>query len=156
TASGQNTASGPKPQGPKTLTIGIQRGLTQFGGFNGLSTATSATNVTPIVQDQLTYMDYERVHHPLMATDIPTIEAGSWRVADDGTMETTWHLKPNILWHDGAPVTSDDLAFSFTVARDKDLVTTRNTTGMALMREATTPDPSTVIVFWSGPFVDAA
>ncbi|HZT08674.1 MAG TPA: ABC transporter substrate-binding protein [Chloroflexota bacterium] len=154
--SSRGSESGSRPHALKTLTIGLQRGLPQFGRFTGLSTATSATNVTPIVQDQLTYQDYERVHHPLMAVAIPSIEDGTWRVADDGTMETTWRLKPNILWHDGSPVSTDDLAFSFTVSKDKDLVTTRNTTGLALMREVTTPDPSTIVVSWSGLFVDAA
>lgn len=36
-------------------------------------------------------------------------------------METTWHLKPNILWHDGAPFTTEDLAFAMRINRDREL-----------------------------------
>jgi peptide/nickel transport system substrate-binding protein len=145
-----------RPQALKTLTIGLQRGLPQFGGFAGLSIATSATNVTPIVQDALTYMDYDRVHHPLMAVEIPSIDTGSWRIAADGTMETTWRLKPNIKWHDGSPLTVDDLVFSFAIAKDRDLATTRNSTAVALQQAITALDDRTVVISWSGLNVDAA
>jgi ABC-type transport system substrate-binding protein len=150
-----SAASGARPQGPKTLTIGLQRGLPQFGGFSGLSTATSATNIPHICHDGLTYNDYDRVHHPLLVVDLPSLDTGTWRVGGDGTMETTWQLKPNVKWHDGAPLTTADLAFSFTISKDKDLTTTRNTTALALMSAITAVDERTFIISWSGLNADA-
>ncbi len=31
----------------------------------------------------------------------PSQAQGSWTVSPDGTMETTWHLKRGVKWHDG-------------------------------------------------------
>ena len=140
---------------PKTLTIGLQRGLPQYGGFSGLSIATSASNVTPIMMDGLIYTDYHHVPHALLATDVPSIEKGTWKVFADGTMETAWTIRSNIKWHDGTPFTSDDLAFSYTVATDKGLVNTRNTTAASLLKGLTLMDQYTIVVQWSEPYVDA-
>jgi peptide/nickel transport system substrate-binding protein len=141
--------------GPKTLTIGLQRGLPQYGGFSGLSIATSASNVTPIMMDGLIYQDYHHVPFPQLATEVPSLEKGTWKIFDDGTMETIWTIRPNIKWHDGTPFTSDDLAFSYTVGRDRNLVNTRNTTAASLQRGVTVVDRQTIVVHWSQPYVDA-
>src|SRR5262245_20005897 len=74
----------PATAGPKALTIGLQRGLPQYGGFSGLSIATSASNVTPIMMDALIYQDYHHVPFPQLATEVPSIERGTWKIFDDG------------------------------------------------------------------------
>src|SRR5437868_6148754 len=51
---------------------------------------------------------------PQIARDIPTLENGGWVVNDDGTMVTTYHLRP-AKWHDGTPLTATDFAFAFGV-----------------------------------------
>src|SRR5438309_8999498 len=45
---------------------------------------------------------------PQLAESVPQLNAADWRVNPDGTMETTYHLKPNLTWHDGQPLTADD------------------------------------------------
>jgi peptide/nickel transport system substrate-binding protein len=70
-------------------------------------------------------------------------------------METIWKIRSNIKWHDGTPFTSDDLAFSYTVAKDKSLVNTRNTTAVNLQKGFTALDQYTIVVQWSEPYVDA-
>jgi peptide/nickel transport system substrate-binding protein len=69
-------------------------------------------------------------------------------------MDTTWLLRPNIKWHDGTPMTSDDLLFSFTVIADPEIP---NQVGapLRLMASATAPDPYTFVVHWSAPYIDA-
>jgi peptide/nickel transport system substrate-binding protein len=151
-ASGSQTRA---PGAAKTLTIGMQRGLPQYGGFSGLSIATSASNVTPIMMDNLIYQDYHHVPFPELATEVPSLERGTWKLFPDGTMETTWTIRDNIKWHDGTPFTSDDLAFSYTVSRDRNYVNTRNTTAVSLQRGYTQVDRSTLVVHWAEPYVDA-
>lgn len=36
----------------------------------------------------------------------------------DGTMDTTWKLRPNEKWHDGTPFTAEDLVFSLNAYKD--------------------------------------
>src|SRR5215211_5494835 len=80
----------PAPARPKTITIGIQHGFSDFSPFSAQSTGGSAANVPPMVNDGLVYTDERIVSHPLKAADLPSIEKGSWRVFEDGRMETTW------------------------------------------------------------------
>jgi peptide/nickel transport system substrate-binding protein len=47
---------------------------------------------------------------PILAETIPTVENGG--LAADGTT-VTWTLKPNLQWSDGAPVTAEDVVFTY-------------------------------------------
>src|ERR1051325_3340724 len=46
---------------------------------------------------------------PYLAEELPQLGSNSWTVAGDGSMVTTYRLRPNLVWHDGAPLTADDL-----------------------------------------------
>ncbi|WP_414475981.1 peptide ABC transporter substrate-binding protein [Microvirga sp. M2] len=52
---------------------------------------------------------------PILAAEIPTIENGL--LAADGT-SVTWKVKPGVTWHDGQPLTADDLFFTWEYARN--------------------------------------
>jgi peptide/nickel transport system substrate-binding protein len=52
---------------------------------------------------------------PVLAAEIPSLENGG--LARDG-MSVTWKLKQGVQWHDGAPVTADDLVFNWEYAND--------------------------------------
>ena len=52
---------------------------------------------------------------PVLAAAIPT--AGNGAVAADGR-SVVWTLKPGVTWHDGQPVTADDLVFTWLYAKD--------------------------------------
>jgi len=52
---------------------------------------------------------------PCLAASIPGREDGT--LAADGK-SVVWKLKPGITWHDGRPVTADDLVFTWQYARD--------------------------------------
>src|SRR4051812_28484001 len=53
----------------------------------------------------MTYYDPTGSPIPQLAAEIPTIENGGWIVNADGTMVTTYKLRP-AKWHDGAPITA--------------------------------------------------
>ena len=59
--------------------------------------------------------DPDGVLYPVLAAQLPTRENGG--LAADG-MSVVWKLKPNIKWHDGKPVTADDLIFNWEYAKD--------------------------------------
>src|SRR5215469_468199 len=52
---------------------------------------------------------------PMLAAEIPDLENDG--LARDG-MSVVWKLKPNLHWHDGKPVTADDLVFNWEYAAD--------------------------------------
>src|SRR5438094_4578902 len=41
---------------------------------------------------------------PYLAETLPQLNTDSWKISSDGTMETTYHLRPNLVWHDGTPL----------------------------------------------------
>ncbi|SDA27334.1 peptide/nickel transport system substrate-binding protein [Methylobacterium sp. UNC378MF] len=52
---------------------------------------------------------------PVLAASIPSKENGA--LAADGR-SVVWTLKPGVKWHDGKPLTADDLVFTWEYARD--------------------------------------
>lgn len=127
---------------PKTLVAGILG-----GGGSGES------NVDYLIKDDLVVeLDYE-AYSPQLAVALPSIEAGSWRMHPDGTMETVWSLRPNARWHDGTLFTSADLVFSYQVYTDPAMPTRGE--ARSLMESVSAPDPQTLSIRWKAPFVNA-
>ncbi|MER2195158.1 peptide ABC transporter substrate-binding protein [Methylobacterium brachiatum] len=52
---------------------------------------------------------------PVLAAEIPSKENGG--LAADGR-SVVWKIKPGVAWHDGKPLTADDLVFTWAYARD--------------------------------------
>src|SRR4030095_3223749 len=79
----------------------------KFGSPGG-----SALNELSITfNSALTYMDPAGESHPQIAAEVPTIANGGWVINPDGTMVTTYKLRPNAKWHDGATLPANDFAF---------------------------------------------
>ena len=78
---------------------------------------------------------------PDLITEIPTIENGG--ISADHLVYT-YHLRKDAFWHDGTPVTSKDVEFSYRVMIHPDInVETRQ--GWDIVESVETPDPHTVI-----------
>lgn len=92
--------------------------------------------------------------HPQLAEALPSTDAGTWRLYPDGRMETTWRLREGVRWHDGRPITSDDLIFTALVAQDRDLTFVRETV-YDLTEGVDALDARTVVVRWKRPYIDA-
>lgn len=92
--------------------------------------------------------------HALLAEATPSLENGLWKLLPDGRMETTWTIRPNTRWHDGTPLTGDDFIFTTTVDQDKELAVLRPL-GYTWIEAVRAPDPRTVAVTWTGPYIDA-
>jgi peptide/nickel transport system substrate-binding protein len=115
----------------------------------------TANNIRFIVHDDLLRSLGYPIYQPQLAAEIPSVEAGTWKINPDGTMDTTWKLRPNFKWHDGQPFSSADLAFTFQMRRDRDVAGTALTSQDQLQESTSTPDPLTFVVHWKGPYVDA-
>jgi peptide/nickel transport system substrate-binding protein len=115
----------------------------------------TADNIRHIVHDDLILDIHHENFRPQLAAEVPSFENKTWVLNSDGTMETTWRLRPNVKWHDGQPFTSADLMFSFQTSRDKDIAGASVTAADRLIDSASAPDPLTFVVRWNGPYVEA-
>jgi peptide/nickel transport system substrate-binding protein len=94
---------------PKVLRIGAQREPDSFlrpgsQGQERILDIAHAHLVVPTERAELV---------PRLAEEAPSLERGTWRLNPDGTMETVWRLRASAKWHDGRPMTADDLVFAF-------------------------------------------
>jgi peptide/nickel transport system substrate-binding protein len=92
--------------------------------------------------------------YPILAEAVPTLENGQWRVFPDGRMETTWTLRPNLTWHDGTPITTEDLLFAVQVGQDRELPEFGHA-GFAAVAGVRAQDARTITVEWKEPFIQA-
>ncbi len=79
--------------------------------------------------------------------------AQSWDVsADQKTI--TFHLKPNLKWADGKPLTSEDVLFTWQLVTD-DKTRTPYGADYKLVKKAEAPDPKTFKVTYAQPYAPA-
>lgn len=95
---------------------------------------------------------------PILAAEIPSREKGT--VSADG-LSVTWKLKPGVKWHDGKPLTADDLIFTWQYAGDP--ATAATTIGTYQNIKVDKVDDLTVKItfpqptpFWADAYVGAA
>ncbi len=74
-----------------------------------------------MVNSPLSILDEQGANRPLLAAETPSQEAGTWTVNADGSMATTWKVRPNAVWHNGEPITSNDFVFALRVFQDPDI-----------------------------------
>lgn len=107
-----------------------------------------------IFSSPLTYVDQSGAAKPLLAQDVPTQSNGAWVVNPDGTMVTTYRLRPQNKWHDGRPLTADDFVFAHEVYMDKDLPVT-SAVPERFMERVEAKDDYTLVIHWKQPYVGA-
>lgn len=140
-----------QPEKVKVLTFGVQREVPSFGVFVSGAGGVIAPD---LAHNLLLVRNHLGVFVPQLAVEQISVERGTWILNPDGTMETVWHLHPNVRWHDGTPFTSEDLLFTFAVYKDAELPST--VAGqMRRMASAAAPDPRTFVVHWSTTDVKA-
>lgn len=134
--------------GPKVVVIGYQSFATALTAY-GRSTAIGTNSVERwlIFHGNLTTFDVQGNIIPQAAQKVPSIQDGDWKVTPDGTMEVTWKLKPNAVWHDGIPLTAQDLAFGYEVVTDRALAVPElgEVLNMSAVRAI---DPQTLVISW--------
>ncbi len=102
----------------------------------------------------LDLIDDRNIPRPYLAENLPQLNTETWRVFPDGRMETLYRLKPNLAWHDGAPLSAADFAFSWRVYATPELGAAA-APPISLMEEATAPDERTLVIRWRRPYPQA-
>ncbi len=147
-------ASSQRPAGPKRLVLAI---ISEPVGFN-LAIETQRLSVTTaglayFVFPGLTVRDHQEALRATVGEAVPSVENGLWKVFPDGRMETTHPIRPGASWHDGTPLTGEDLVFTVRVLSDRDLLQFRML-GIDLIEHIEARGLSAVVT-WKQPFIDA-
>ncbi len=124
---------------------------------NDLSTKTltqAGQEYRPLFNAGLAFVDGTGELQPYLAEAVPRLDTPGWRLLPDSRMETTWRLRPNLTWHDGAPLTADDFAFAWRVYSARGLGVF-SPQPQAQIEEAMAPDPRTIVFRWSAPYPEA-
>jgi peptide/nickel transport system substrate-binding protein len=104
--------------------------------------ATATNNmVCNLIFSKFVKYDDELTLIPDLITEIPTLENGG--IAPDH-LTVTYHLRADARWHDGRPVTSRDVKFTYKVIMDPD-VNVESREGWDAVRAVETPDDHTVV-----------
>jgi peptide/nickel transport system substrate-binding protein len=133
----------------KTLTIGLDEDLrgiwnivTEGGG------GSEAENLMHAVHQPLAANTADGSADPRALAELPSFERGTWRLLDDGTMQTTWKLRTSARWHDGTPLSVQDVLFSYRVYRDPEIANSRQNI-VKLISGMEQRDAETVLATWA-------
>ena len=84
---------------------------------------------------------------PLLAASVPTLENGGVVLRNDGGMDVTWRLRPDVTWHDGTPHTSADVKFTVE-AINSPAYNPESTDGFDRITSVDTPDALTAVLHY--------
>ncbi len=155
TRAGERSAEHVPTQIPKALTIALEgepgilvSGLSVTGGV-------SPTDFNDAIQHRLAGHNDRGEPIPQIAAELPSTANGSWILFPDGSMQTTYRLRPGVTWHDASPVRSQDFAFGWMVHHDRELPISGPIA--QLISAVDTPDDSTIVIKWKTtyPFANA-
>lgn len=111
-----------------------------------------ATNnmVCNLIFSKFVKYDYHFQLVPDLITVIPTVQNGG--ISPDHLVYT-YHLRSGVRWHDGQPLTSRDVRFSFDVIMDPK-VNVESREGWNTVAALDTPDDTTVVFRLKRPYPD--
>jgi peptide/nickel transport system substrate-binding protein len=134
----------------ETLRIGVQTTPNSFNPI--LATNTTEASLDRLIFDPLVTVDQTgKKEIPVLAETVPTLDNGG--ISKDGRT-LTYHLRQNVVWHDGAPFTSADVKFTWD-AIDNGRNNVISTTGYSLVKSVDTPDAHTVVFHMKQAFSPA-
>lgn len=147
--------AGERSTGPKRAVVAIRgEPRTISTKIDSSPSVPGGADVETMLHAGTALVDADGKLRPQLAREVPSVENGLWVVAPDGRMETTWRLRPDARWHDGQPVTSDDLLFTLRVVRDPNLPEFRDA-AFESIDAAEAQDERTVTVRWRRPYIGA-
>ena len=134
--------AGPPAQGG-TAAIAV---LSDFQAFNPVTNTHLTTDdvikhmlFTPLIQ-----YDEKLQPQPWLAE--------RWELSDTAV---TFFLRRDVTWHDGRPVTAEDVKFTFDLAKDPATASLLGSAYMNLVRSATVVDPNTIRFTFASPHAQA-
>src|SRR5262245_51165721 len=103
TASGNTNAGAPA----RTLVAAIRAEPTTISARGPADTGVAQRLVKAVFNSELAMLDDRAAPQPYLAAELPRLHTDSWKVLPDGRMETTWVLRPNLVWHDGTALAAE-------------------------------------------------
>lgn len=136
---------------PGVLRVAIQNDVKSLNPL--LNSNTTDGFIANLMFEPLLSADRKGNPVPILATNVPTPENGG--VSRDG-LTITYHLRKNVKWSDGVPVTAGDVKWSWTaIMNPNNNIVSRH--GYDYVRSIDTPDDRTVVVHLKqkfSPFVN--
>ncbi|MDQ3134238.1 MAG: ABC transporter substrate-binding protein [Acidobacteriota bacterium] len=135
--------------------ISVHSNAPQYGGSVVVAVSSDPGGLNPAVTTQGgVHLICGSIFSGLVAHDfglnpVPDL-AERWQVSPDGRTYT-FHLTPGAEFHDGVPLTSEDVRFTFEQLLMKYHSRTRTSLGDNL-RRVVTPDPHTVVFEFDRPY----
>jgi peptide/nickel transport system substrate-binding protein len=148
----EGTSSSPAVSSPgRTLTMAVRYEVTDLAPKIAGSSSPQVTK--RLFNAALALIDGVGSPRPYLAEGLPQLNTDGWRLFPDGRMETTYRLRANLTWHDGAPLTAEDFAFAYRVytAGQGAFIPVPQDQIEAVLA----PDPRTVVIRWRTPYADA-
>jgi peptide/nickel transport system substrate-binding protein len=143
-------AAAAQSQGRKHITIATFREM----DFLPNNSFPGSPDVRTLVNPGLSVLDPGGTQQPLLTEAVPSIQNGQWMLLPDGRMEVTWKLRPGARWHDGTALTAEDLLFTTQLGQDREAGAFSHSAFQSIT-DAVMVDPSTLVVRWRQPYIDA-
>jgi len=99
-----------------------------------------------VFHGNLTMFDPNSEQLPSIASKVPSLSDGDWKLLPSGGMEVTFTIRPNVLWHDGTALSAEDFVFGFQVATDPSV--TAAAAQLRPIADVRAPDSQTVTIAW--------
>ena len=145
------------PAGPvapqRTLNMSLRTEVT--GLMPKIPGSSNPSLTTRIFNAAVAITDGKGAPRPYLVEALPRLNTDDWRLSPDGRMQVTYRLRPNLTWHDGQALTSDDFVFAYRVYTNPG-VGIFAPTPQNLMESVEALDARTFVIRWSGPYADAA
>lgn len=106
----------------------------------------NSSQIASLLSDGLVAYDAQCRYVPMVAR--------SWEFSPDG-LTLTFHLRDGVVWHDGEPVTSRDVAFTVRKVQDPAIRSREWASSFTDIASIDTPDEKTLIVHYTKPHADA-
>lgn len=127
-----------------TIVVGVR---TDFGGFNPV---TNTDIITAEVNNFALYTPLIRYDEEL---NVEPYLAESWVL--EGDTAVVFRLRQDVRWHDGEPVTAEDVVFTFDLAKDPSTASLLASAFLSEVERAEALDPYTVRFDFTRPFAQA-
>ncbi|MDQ6823331.1 MAG: peptide ABC transporter substrate-binding protein [Candidatus Eremiobacteraeota bacterium] len=155
TSTADQSSAAAQPRNARTqagvLRVAIQQDVKNLNPL--LTSNTTDVMIADLMFEQLTHADPKGNPVPMLAREIPTTENGG--ISKDG-LTFTYHLRKNVKWTDGVPVTSKDVKWSWqAIMNPNNNIVSRH--GYDTVSSIDTPDDSTAVVHLKtkfAPFVN--
>lgn len=147
----EGVAADTAPRRPLVIAAGFEpAGLEASFGRGSLNTEYGV-----LVSGYLCYVDFPYRAVPYLAAELPSMDAGTWKILPDGRMETLYKLRPSARFHDGHPITAADFAFAFQV-RTNPAVPAPAADAEPFVAEVRVIDDHTMVFDWKKTYISAA